>query len=132
MSRTEPFVIHEQECEFEGWDEPVTGRVRWRTLLSADRTPTTSLTVRVAELEPREARDLRPHQHAQAAVYYILSGESIVTISGTEHTVRPGSAVFVPGNAVHGALNTEFEQLRLLYVFPADSFDRIKYEFPAS
>jgi len=132
MSRTEPFVIHEQECQFEGSDEPVSGRVRWRTLLSADRTPTASLTVGVAELEPGEVRDLHLHQHAQAEVYYILSGEGIVTISGTEYAVRPGSAVFVPGNAVHGALNTGAELLRLLYVFPADSFDQIQYEFPTS
>jgi mannose-6-phosphate isomerase-like protein (cupin superfamily) len=130
MSRTEPFVIHEQECEFERWDEPATGRVRWRTLLSADRTPTDSLTLGVAELEPGEAKDFRPHRHAQAEVYYILSGEGTVTVSGTEYPVRPGTTVFVPGNAVHGALNTGSDLLRLLYVFPADSFDQIKYEFP--
>jgi quercetin dioxygenase-like cupin family protein len=132
MAQSEPFVIHERDCEVERWDEPPTGRARWRTLLSADRTPTDSLTMGVAELEPGEARDFHPHRHAQAEAYYILSGEGIVAISGTEYPVRPGSAIFVPGGAVHGARNTGAELLRLLYVFPADSFDEIQYEFPSS
>ena len=130
MTRTEPFVIHEKACAFEGGDEPAPGRVRWRTLLSADRTPSDSLTLGVAELDPGEARDFRPHRHAQPEVYYILSGEGIVSLSGAEHPVWPGTTIFIPGDAAHGARNTGSEVLRLLYVFPADSFDQIRYEFP--
>ena len=106
------------------------GQLRWRTLLSADRTPTDSLTVGIAELEPGNAEAFRPHRHAHPEVYYVLSGHGTVWIAGTEHAVRPGSTVFIPGNVTHGALNTGSELLRLLYVFPADSFDRIEYEFP--
>ena len=130
MSRAEPFVIHEQECPFEQWDQPATGRVRWRTLESADRTPSDALTVGVAEIEPGAAADFRPHRHAQPEVYYILSGEGIVSISGQQYPVRPGSTVFVPANALHGAWNNGTEVLRLLYAFAADSFAQIKYEFP--
>jgi hypothetical protein len=67
MSRTEPCVIHEEECELEGWEDPASGGVRWRTLLSGDRTPTDSLTVGVAELEPGEARHFRAHRHGHGA-----------------------------------------------------------------
>jgi quercetin dioxygenase-like cupin family protein len=130
MSRIEPVVIHEEDCAVEGWLEPGPGRVRWRTLLSADRTPTASLTLGVAELEPGEAQELRPHRHAQAEAYYVLSGEGVVSIAGEEYPLRSGSAVFVPGNAVHRALNTGSGLLRLLYVFPADSFGQVEYEFP--
>jgi quercetin dioxygenase-like cupin family protein len=129
MAQTRPFVVHEQDCDLERWDEPADGRVAWRTLLSADRTPSASLTMGVAELEPGEAKDLRLHKHAQAEAYYILSGEGTVTVSGTQHPVRAGSAIFIPGGEVHGALNTGAEPLRLLYVFPADSFAEIEYEF---
>jgi len=132
MSRSEAVVIHEDECEFEHWVDLASGRVRWRTLLSADRTPTVSLTVGIAEIEPGEATEFRPHQHAQPEVYYILSGHGVVRIAHREYPVRPGSAIFVPGDALHGALNTGSELLRLLYVFPADSFDQIEYKFPPS
>jgi quercetin dioxygenase-like cupin family protein len=130
MSRTRPFVIQEDECELEQWGDAAEARVRWRTLLSADRTPTGSLTVGVAELPPSPSEDFRPHRHEQDEAYYVLSGEGIVTISGVEHPVRSGTAVFIPGNALHGAINTGSGLLRLLYVFPAASFDEIRYEFP--
>lgn len=130
MARTVPFEIHENDCEFEGWGDSETRQARWRNLISGDRTPSDSLTVGVAELEPGEARAFCLHTHAQAEVYYILSGEGIVTISGTDHLVRPGSAVFIPGGAEHGVWNTGTEVLRLLYVFPTRSVTEVKYEFP--
>jgi oxalate decarboxylase/phosphoglucose isomerase-like protein (cupin superfamily) len=60
----------------------------------------------------------------------VRPGTSARTGTGTEHPVRPGTAIFVPGNAEHGALNTGSGPLRILYVFPADSFHQIEYEFP--
>ena len=57
MPRSEAFVIHEDDCAFEGSDQSAFGPVRWRTLISADRTPTESVTVGVAELEPLHGGD---------------------------------------------------------------------------
>lgn len=130
MSESEAHVIQEEDCSFEGAVEAEPGSVRWRTLISGDRTRTDSLTVGVAELEPGEAGPFRAHRHEQPEVYYILSGEGIVTISGADYPVRPGTTVFIPGGAEHGARNTGTELLRLLYVFPSDSFAEIEYEFP--
>ena len=80
--------------------------MQWRTLLSADRTPTEALTMGVAELAPGTAHDPPPHRHAQPEAYYVLEGEGVVTISGEEHRVGAGSAVFIPGGAVHCVLNS--------------------------
>lgn len=131
MSRSEAFVIHEEDAAYEGSAGDPPGPIRWRTLVSGDRTPTDSLTVGVAELEPGQPTPFLPHKHAQAEVYYVLSGEGTVTISGRDYPVRPRSVVFIPGGAAHGARNTGTELLRLLYVFPAKSFADIEYEFPA-
>jgi len=131
MARSPGFVIHEADCELEGSDEAALASVRWRTLLSGDRTPTGSITLGIAELEPGGPALSLPHTHSQAEVYYVLSGRGTVFISGIEHPVRPGTAVFIPGGAEHGAVNTGDELLRLLYVFPSDSFADIEYDFPA-
>jgi mannose-6-phosphate isomerase-like protein (cupin superfamily) len=69
-----PFVTHESQCEIEGWDDPVRGVVKWRTLLSGDRAPTQALTMGVAEVNAIDAVDIRLHRHAQDEAYYVLSG----------------------------------------------------------
>jgi len=132
MQRPRPFVVHEDDCELEGWSDPAHGPVRWRTLVSADRTPTEALTVGVVEIDAAEAGDSvvsTPHRHAQAEVYYVLSGRGVVTIDGTDHPVDPGSTVFIPGGAAHRTRSLGPGSLRLLYAFAADSFEEIRYEF---
>jgi mannose-6-phosphate isomerase-like protein (cupin superfamily) len=124
------FVVHEEGVTREGWDDPIRGQVTWRTLLSGDRTPTSQLTLGVAELGPGQPAPFLPHRHAQAEAYYVLSGEGVVHLDGVEHAVRPGSCVFIPGDVWHGARNTGPGLLRLLYVFAADSFADVHYVFP--
>lgn len=130
MDATRPVVTYEADCAVEGWDDPVMGRVTWRTLLSGDRTPTAALTVGIAEIGA-DARDVQPHRHAPPEVYHILAGEGVVRIDGIDHPVRAGATVFIPGNAWHGTRNSGAAPLRLLYVFAVDSFAAVAYEFPA-
>lgn len=130
MGPSEPFVIHEQECDPERWAELARGPVHWRTLVSADQAPTDSITLGVAELEPGGEGALRWHRHAPPEVYYVLSGAGTVRIDEEAYRVRAGTAVFVPGDAGHEVRNDGPETLRLLYVFPVDSRAHVLYEFP--
>lgn len=130
MSAAKGVVVQEASCPLEGWDDAVRGKVVWRTLLSGDRTPTSQLTLGVTELGPGQPSPFHPHRHAQTEIYYVISGVGIVSIDGIEHGLRAGSSVFIPGEALHGARNTGTEPLRLLYVFAADSFSDVKYDFP--
>jgi quercetin dioxygenase-like cupin family protein len=132
MSEPQGVVVQEESCPLEGWDDAIRGKVAWRTLLSGDRTPTSQLTLGVTELGPGQPSPFLPHRHAQAEIYYVLSGEGVVTIDGAEHALRAGSSVFIPGNALHGARNTGREVLRMLYVFAADSFSDVQYVFPGA
>ena len=128
--RREPVVVQEGEREWEGWreeDVPRRGGVLWRTLFSGGLTPTAGLTLGVARLPPGEA--LHEHRHAQDEVYLVLEGEGVVRLEGRAHPVRPGSAVFIPGDAVHGCENPTSSDLRIAYVLAADSFDDVEYRF---
>jgi oxalate decarboxylase/phosphoglucose isomerase-like protein (cupin superfamily) len=123
-----PAVIHRDDCPIErsGEDSPVT----WRTLISADRTFTEKISCGVTDIPADESgRHYVRHRHTEPEVYYILGGEGLVLIDGTEYPVREGTAVFVPGNALHGMKNTGKETLSLLYIFPADSFSDVKYKY---
>jgi mannose-6-phosphate isomerase-like protein (cupin superfamily) len=126
-----PFVRNESQCEIEGWNDPVRGAVTWRTLLSADRTPTEAIILGVAEVGEADG-DVRLHRHEQAEAYYVLSGRGVIQVDGVDHPLTPGTVAFIPGGALHGARGIGAEPLRILYVFAGDSFDQIHYEWPGA
>ena len=125
-----PYVQSQDQVALEGWDDPIRGVVSWRTLLSADRTPTNGLTLGVADVPEGEGGPPKLHRHAEPEAYYILSGRGVMQIDGVDHPLAPGDVVFIPGGVWHGARGIGAEPLRLLYVFAADRFDKIVYEFP--
>jgi hypothetical protein len=124
-----PFVVDAGAPPVESWGVTGPGAVSWRTLVSGDRTPSTGLTVGYAEVEPGDPERLHVHRHEQDEVYYVIAGEGAVTVGDQEWSVAAGSTVFIPGGEWHSARNTGTEVLRLLYVFAADSFAEIRYEY---
>ena len=132
MGRLQGVVVQESACPLEGWDDATRGQIVWRTLLSGDRTPTAQMTLGITEVGPGQPNPFNPHRHTQAEIYYVISGEGIVSIDGVEHPLRAGSSVFIPGDVWHGARNTGRDILRLLYVFATDSFSDVHYVFPSA
>jgi mannose-6-phosphate isomerase-like protein (cupin superfamily) len=127
----EPVVVHADRCAAERWDDAALAAVSWRTLLSADRTPTSDVTVGVAEIEPTGSSSAAPpHRHDAGEVYVVLEGEGVLWIDGMRSTVSPGSAAYIPGGAWHVVHNSGDVTLRVLYVLVADSFADVDYEFP--
>ncbi len=127
MESGKPLVVRAEDLALDGWDDPVKGRVGWRTVFSGDVTPTEALTAGIAELQAGGWLGL--HRHDPAEIYYVLEGQGLVTLEGTEHRVGPGSAVFIPGNAEHGIRNAGSAALRFLYAFPVDAFSEVEYRF---
>ena len=126
----EPLVIDEAETPKDSWDDPVRGRLSFRTLFSQGLTPTAAMTCGVTELKPGDWLGL--HRHAPAEIYYVFAGAGILSLDGREIPVRAGSAVFIPGMAEHGIRQAGRETLRLFYAFPVDSFDGVEYLFSAA
>jgi quercetin dioxygenase-like cupin family protein len=125
-----PIVSRESDKEWETWDEgdaPQRGLVFWKTLISKGVTNSEKLTLGVASLPPGGA--LHEHRHTQEEVYLVLGGSGLVRVGGEEMAVEAGSAVFIPGDALHSCENTGASELRVAYVFPADSFEDVEYVF---
>ncbi len=125
-----PLVIDEADTPQAAWDDPVRGRLRFRTLFSQGLTQTAGMTCGVTELGPGDWLGL--HRHAPPEVYYVFAGAGIVSLEGREIPVMAGSAVFIPGMAEHGIRQTGNGVLRLFYAFPVDSFDGVEYLFSAA
>ena len=125
-----PLVIDDADAPQDGWDDPVRGRLCWRTLFSRGLTQTAGMTCGVTELGPGDWLGL--HRHAPPEVYYVFAGAGILSLEGREVPVSAESAVFIPGMAEHGIRQTGNEVLRLFYAFPVDSFDSVEYLFTAA
>jgi len=126
----EPFVVQERTREWETWpheDVAKRGLVYWKTLVSGDLTHSEALTLGIAMVPPTEA--LHEHRHRQAEIYLVLEGTGSVTIEGKTRPVAAGSAVFIPSNALHSCENTGTSDLRVAYIFAADSFEEVEYVF---
>jgi quercetin dioxygenase-like cupin family protein len=110
----------------EYWQDPSRGSLAWKTLFSADQTGSNSLVCGVAIMQAGDFFAL--HSHPQAEIYFGLEGEVDVYIDGTLHRLKSGSALFIPGGAVHGVPHAD-GPVKWFYTFAADSFDEIAYSF---
>lgn len=81
----------------------------------------------LAEIEPGGKLPL--HRHPPAEIYHVTEGEGVVRIEDVEHRLRPGMAAFIPPSAWHETEATGARPLRFLFVFAAESFEDISYEF---
>lgn len=129
---TEPVVVIKSERTWETWPEDQLaerGAVWWKTLISADRTPSDAPTLGVARV-PAGA-ELRLHRHDQAEVYFVPEGSGVVVGATTSREVGPGDGVFLPGGALHSIRCSGEGGLRVAYVLAADSFADVTYRFAA-
>jgi quercetin dioxygenase-like cupin family protein len=126
MATVEAFVTHVEDVEPQSWNDR-RGRLSFQTLVSGGITPSDSLVAGISIVESGGALAL--HSHAQAEIYFVLEGAGLVMIDGVEHKVAPGATLFIPGDARHAVRNPFGATFRFFYVFPADRFEEIHYEF---
>jgi quercetin dioxygenase-like cupin family protein len=108
------------------WEEDAAeAGVRWRQLVSADRTPSRGLSVGVFEVRP--GAELAPHHHAPQEVYYVVEGRAEICRDGAWGSLERGDIAYIPGGAVHGVRNRGEETIVIVWVFPTETYDEIEY-----
>ena len=127
---TRPVVVREADVSWETRSDPerhARSPIRWRLLVSADRTPSAGLTVGVLEIPP--GASMLRHHHAPQEVYYVLGGEGRSELGDLVTPVGPGTTLFIPPNASHKTVNTGPGPLRFLWVFPTNTLAEIRYHY---
>ncbi|MCC6925112.1 cupin domain-containing protein [Novosphingobium sp.] len=119
-----PFTVAYGGLPLEG--EARDGELTWQTLICADRTPSGSLVVGVAEFPP--GGHLKFHRHDPAEFYFCLAGSAVVYADDQEFELRPDVAAFIPSRAEH-AIVAGPDGLKLLYGFARDRFAGIEYDY---
>jgi len=125
-SPTSGFARHINDLPVEGGTDPVVGDVTWKTLICSDRTQSSGILLGVAEFPSNGV--LNPHRHAPAEFYFCTSGYGMVTIEGTDHSIVPGTAIYVPENAEH-SVKAGPEGMVFVYGFSKDAFSQVEYVF---
>lgn len=123
-------VIHPDALGWETWDDPelaARSLVRWKLLISRQRTDSEAMCCGIAEIPPRA--ELVLHRHQPAEIYHVIGGEGVVEVAGVAHPVSTGSTIFIPADAPHRAACTGPVPLRFLFVFPTAGFDEVVYRF---
>ncbi|WP_054006053.1 cupin domain-containing protein [Cypionkella psychrotolerans] len=121
-----PVLVDQADCPTETWADPARGKIAWKTLISGDVTNSTSIVAGIAIMAKGDTFAL--HSHPQPELYFGLEGEVDVQINGAAHCLKPGVALFIPGDAVHGVLAAD-QPVRWFYTFAADAFPDIAYTF---
>jgi len=125
---TEATCVRGEEPPWESWHDPrlaTISAVRWRLVVSGERTPTAGISAGIAEIAPDGVLPL--HHHPPPELYHVLDGEGLAEVEGTPHELRAGVSLYIPGNARHRTANTGRTPLRFLFVFPTDRFEEVAY-----
>ena len=86
------------EPPWESWHDPrlaAISAVRWRLVVSGDRTPTAGMSAGIAEIAPGGVLPL--HRHAPPELYHVIEGQGVAEVEGTAHALRPGDIAVHPG-----------------------------------
>ena len=123
----EAYTRNEREYpwEYSPGEEGDENAIRWRTLLSGERTPSRSVSMGTLELPPGSSLDA--HHHAPPEVYFVTDGRGTLLIGNEQRAVRAGDVVYIPGDHVHGIKNTGDDLLKLVWMFATDTWPEIEY-----
>ena len=72
--------------------------------------------MRVIEFEPGAV--FARHQHPYEHEIFVLEGEGVADGPGGEVPMRPGAALYIPPDEIHGYRNTGAGMLRFICVIP--------------
>ncbi len=130
MDARKPVIIDQANLDWEGWrdtDLAAKSAIRWKFLLTGERTESIGLVTGVAEIPP--GAHLLLHHHEPEETYYVVSGRGEMEIDAHVTTVGPGCAISIPPNAKHALRCTGSVPLVFVFSFARDRFDQIAYHF---
>ena len=120
------FISHLDDREWQQRAE--FGNLRWKYLV--DSTASNSHGLSCGLIQIPVAEELKLHFHLPQEIYLIHSGTGLLLRQNSQsQKVRKGSVVYVPGSCPHGLRNIGDKSLEVMWIFPTDCWDEVKYVF---
>jgi mannose-6-phosphate isomerase-like protein (cupin superfamily) len=90
----------------------------FEVLQETDRSQTAVMTI-------GPGRDAGPEEiHEADQIIYVVDGQAIVRVEGTEHEARPGACVLIPAGARHHVKNPGAAPLFFLTIYAPPAYER--------
>ena len=76
--------------------------------------------MRLFEINPGEDNCSPKHSHEWPHIIYIVEGNGIIHLDGTDHEVEAGSYAYIPGGKIHQLANTGTERFSFICIVPSE------------
>lgn len=101
------------------------GSIQW--LVSDKRFDGCELTLGHVEIEPGQKNVLHVHPNCDEALY-LLEGELLHSVGDERHRMLPGTAIFIPRNVPHDAVNVGGVVARMVVAYSSGDRQTIMLE----
>ena len=103
-------------------------RTLWKQLVDKDICDSSSLSVGYSKIPKGE--DLPLHNHKPQEIYFVIKGSGFLLMENHESKrIKQGDIVYIPENKYHGVRNSGDCDLEFLFIFTAERWKDINYNF---
>ena len=103
-------------------------RTLWKQLIDKDICGSSGLSVGYSKIPKGE--DLPLHNHKPQEIYFVIKGSGFLLMENHESKcIKQGDIVYIPENKYHGVRNSGDCDLEFLFIFTAERWKDINYNF---
>ena len=122
----EMICLNIDDCKWQRRED--VGKFRWKYLVDSSQIKSHGISCGLVQIPVGEEIEL--HSHFPQEIYLIRSGEAmLLKKDGKDEKIRKDSVVYIPKNHPHGIRNIGSKPLEVIWIFPTDCWEEIKYIF---
>ena len=120
------FISHVEDCN---WQQKEDFKdLRWKYFVDSSQSNSHGLSCGIIQIPVRA--ELKLHFHIPQEIYIIRAGEGLLLGDDKNNQrVAKDSIVYIPRNYLHGLRNIGMIPLEVIWIFPTDCWEEVKYVF---
>tara|TARA_X000000368_G_scaffold128754_1_gene101239 strand:+ start:1754 stop:2122 length:369 start_codon:yes stop_codon:yes gene_type:complete len=101
--------------------------LRWKLLVDSKVVLSSGISCGILEIPAQSSLEL--HNHLPQEIYLIRSGEGLLLKKDGEERIIENTVIYIHKEEPHGLKNTGNCPLEVLWIFPTNCWEEVKYNF---
>ncbi len=101
--------------------------LRWKLLVDSKLVLSSGISCGILEIPTQLSLEL--HYHLPQEIYLVRSGEGLLLKSDGEERIIENTVIYIHKEEHHGLKNTGNSPLEVLWIFPTNCWEEVKYDF---